>query len=183
MAKENLIWKDIPNFEGLYRVSNGGDIFNVITNKKLKTTIKKTGYVYVILTKEKHKYHKRVHRLVAEAFIPNPDNLPQVNHKDEEKTNNKVDNLEWCTAKYNMNHGTRNKRISKFRQTHQFGGNNPNAVKVLNKTTGEIFESVRDAAKKYNCHPSSISSACSPLNRHHNYSIKGCKWEWLKKIS
>lgn len=183
MAKERLIWKDIPNFEGIYQVSNYGDILNITTNKYLKGNIKNTGYVEVMLTKEKHRCYRYVHRLVAEAFIPNPENLETVNHKNELKTDNSVDNLEWMTQKENNNYGSRNKRISKFRQTSQFGGNNPNAVKVLNKTTGEIFESVRDAAKKYNCNPATISSACNPLDRHHNYSIKGCKWEWLQPVN
>ena len=183
MAKESIIWKDIPNFEGLYRINNYGDIVNIKTNKYLKcNSITNSGYMQVELTKDKHTYYKLVHRLVAEAFIPNPDNLKTVNHKNEIKTDNSVENLEWMSQKDNNNYGSRNKRISEFRKYNQFGSNNPNAVKVLNKTTGEIFGSVREAAHKYNCNPASISSACNPADRHHNYLIKGCKWEWLKPV-
>ena len=71
------------------------------------------GYYYVCLSKNGIVKNYFVHRLVAEVFLPNPDNLPCVNHKDEDKSNNNVDNLEWCTHEYNINYGTRNKRIGK----------------------------------------------------------------------
>ena len=108
------IWKDIKDYEGHYQVSNLSRVKSIKFGKEriLKQHINKGGYYYVCLLKNgKHKNYY-VHRLVAETFIDNPDNLPQVNHKDENKTNNNVVNLEWCTNKYNHNYGTINERIS-----------------------------------------------------------------------
>ena len=112
------IWKDIEGFEGLYKVSNLGRIksLNYRCTKKeklLKHGSDKDGYLNVKLCKEGKVKSRSVHRLVAQAFIPNPDNKPEVNHKDEDKTNNKVENLEWVTSKENINYGTRTERCSK----------------------------------------------------------------------
>ena len=96
------IWKEITEYEGLYWVSNLGHVKNKY-DKILIPEIR-SGYYSVDLCKNgKHKKH-RIHRLVAEAFIPNPDNLPQVNHIDENKVNNNVDNLEWCDNTYNTHY-------------------------------------------------------------------------------
>lgn len=117
------IWKWVPGYEGQYKVSNTGLVKSVDTvvhtynggefirkGKLLRPAKDKSGYLRVGLGKKTKSY--KVHRMVAQAFIPNPDNLPQVNHKDENKTNNWVTNLEWCTAKYNINYGTSLKRMS-----------------------------------------------------------------------
>ena len=114
------IWKDIKDYEGLYQVSNWGRVKSLCFGKEkmLQPVKHKNGYLYVSLGRKKI---ISIHRLVAEAFIPNPNNLPQVNHKDEDKTNNfvgtpendyKDGNLEWCDCKYNINYGTHNKRVS-----------------------------------------------------------------------
>lgn len=100
-------WKNVIGYEGLYEVSNKGNVRNVRRNTLLRLTKTNYGYIQVSLYKNGIRTGLKVHRLVAEAFIPNPDNLPQVNHKDEDKTNNNVTNLEWCTAKYNNNYGNR----------------------------------------------------------------------------
>ena len=115
------IWKDVKGYEGLYQVSNLGRVKSFDTKDKLdrirKGRILKGykqggGYLQVSLYKNgKHK--KYIHRLVAQAFIPNPEHKPQVNHIDEIKTNNMVSNLEWSTSKENLNHGTRNERSSR----------------------------------------------------------------------
>lgn len=117
------IWKPVKGFEGYYEVSNLGrvrSVDRVVVDKSgrnqfkkgmiLKSRSDRQGYIIVPLSINRHYTHKCVHTLVAEAFIPNPDNLPQVNHKDEVKSNNVVDNLEWCTPKYNANYGNRNKK-------------------------------------------------------------------------
>lgn len=111
------IWKDIPNYEGIYQVSNFGNVRRFICNKYklLKHNINKKGYHSVCLCKNNIKRDFRVNRLVAEVFLPNPNNLPQVNHKDEDKNNNCVDNLEYCTQKYNINYGTGIDRRAKKR--------------------------------------------------------------------
>lgn len=112
------IWKDIKGYEGLYKVSNLGRVkslnYNRTGNEKdLKININEHGYKYVTLCKNSKLKVMTIHRLIANAFIPNPNKYPCVNHKDEVKTNNSIDNLEWCTYKYNNNYGTKKERISK----------------------------------------------------------------------
>lgn len=110
------VWKDITGYEGRYQVSNFGRVkslpgkssTNAYKGGVLISKKDACGYLVVGLSRKTHK----VHRLVAMAFIDNPNGYPCVNHKDENKTNNSVENLEWCTYKYNNNYGTRNKRIS-----------------------------------------------------------------------
>lgn len=102
--------KDIPRFEGKYAIYSNGSVWSYRSKKFLKPRYTAKGYARVHLGLDTDYY---VHRLVAEAFIPNPDNLPEVNHKDEDKVNNDVSNLEWCKQIYNDNYGTRGKRISK----------------------------------------------------------------------
>lgn len=114
------IWKDIKDYEGLYQVSNCGRVRSLKTNMILKPRKSNSGYFRVGLSKKgKHKWFL-IHRLVATAFLSNPLNLPQVNHKDEVKTNNFVGtpendfrdgNLEWCDGFYNHNYGTAIKRM------------------------------------------------------------------------
>ena len=107
------IWKDIEGYEGIYQVSNLGRVKRVTTGRILNSGKNRGGYLYVNLCKQRVVSNKRIHRLVAQAFIPNPENKPQVNLIDEYKTSNMVSNLEWSTAKENTNHGTHNERVSK----------------------------------------------------------------------
>ena len=121
-TKEKEIWKDIKGYEGYYQVSNlgkvrsldrfinGNNCKRLKKGKILKPFVNNRGYELVILSLRQKTKHFQIHRLVAETFIPNPDNLPCVNHKDENPKNNKIDNLEWCTVKYNINYGTAIKR-------------------------------------------------------------------------
>ena len=116
------VWKDISNYNGIYKINNFGEIRRYSTYCKydnripeyhnIKAHIDKSGYYRVILSKNNKSKNYLVHRLVAQTFISNPNNLPQVNHKDENKMNNNVDNLEWCTRSYNCQYGTRTKRIA-----------------------------------------------------------------------
>lgn len=119
------IWKPVKGYEGFYEVSNFGRIKNiaVFSHTAGKVVMRKTpmvlkpettydGYKRVLLSLYGKKKKYSVHRIVAAAFIPNPNNYPEVNHKDEDTANNKADNLEWCTAKYNSNYGTLPQRIS-----------------------------------------------------------------------
>lgn len=109
------IWCPIKGYEGLYEVSDKGRVRSLKFGKEriLKPGRMTKGYLTVGLCKNGEQKMYLVHRLVAKTFIPNPDNLPQVNHKDENKENNSVQNLEWCTDKYNTNYGTRTQRASK----------------------------------------------------------------------
>ncbi len=125
------IWKDIEGFEGLYQVSNLGRVKSFRRSAKfgspneliLNPSLINSGYEVVTLYSGKERVKKQVHRLVALAFIPNELNLPCVNHKDENKRNNRVDNLEWCTFQYNNNYGTAKIRTAEKR-----------SVPVLQKT-------------------------------------------------
>lgn len=122
-------WKKIDGT--FYSVSRSGKVRNDKTGKVLKPRMSKTGYSYVDIYNGKHN-PKLIHRLVAQAFIPNPDNLPQVNHKDEDKTNNCADNLEWCDQKYNNNYGTKNQRIAKAKSIPVKQIKNGVVVKIWN---------------------------------------------------
>lgn len=98
------IWKDVVGYEGYYEVSNTGKVRNSQTGHILSPGLSQ-GYHYVVLCRHGDRRNKQVNRLVAEAFIDNPENHPIVNHKNEVKTDNVVDNLEWCTYSYNNTYG------------------------------------------------------------------------------
>lgn len=107
MIRTSEEWAPIKGYEGVYEVSNLGGVASVRSgNRKILKPSKPTGYLQIVLSINNSKRTHRVHRLVAEAFIPNPKSLPEVNHIDEDKLNNCVDNLEWCTRKYNVTYGT-----------------------------------------------------------------------------
>jgi len=110
----NEIWKDIKGYETLYQVSNLGRVKSLPKfyqgERILKSRKDRYGYLYIGLIKSKIKKSFKIHRLVAEAFISNPNNYPIVNHKDENKLNNKSKNLEWCTAEYNNMYNGRAKK-------------------------------------------------------------------------
>lgn len=109
------VWKDIPNYEGLYQISNLGRIKSFYNYRRDGTNILKPrlkrGYYTIGLRKNGERKWYRIHRLIAQAFIPNPNNFPVVNHKDENPLNNNIENLEWCTIAYNNTYGTRIKRV------------------------------------------------------------------------
>ena len=111
---EEEIWCPIKGYEGLYEVSDKGRVKSLKFGKEriMKNIRNKDGYLSVGLRKNREQKWYMVHRLVAKTFIPNPDNLPEVNHKDEDKINNKVSNLEWCDRKYNQNYGTGIQRMA-----------------------------------------------------------------------
>lgn len=130
------VWKDIPRFEGCYQVSNYGRIKSLArfdySTRFLKERIKrpcydKDGYLIISLGCAKKNIKPKtykIHQLVAKAFIPNPNDLPEINHIDEDKTNNRADNLEWCTTKYNLTYGhrldcARGERNSKHKLTEK----------------------------------------------------------------
>ena len=166
------IWKTISDFNN-YEISSLGNVRNITTGKVLKPILISTGYYQVVLYKQNKRYRKLIHRLVADAFLENPENLPQINHRDEDKANNAVSNLEWCSASYNANYGTRNKRIAKTLKKSMLGnknslgkknglGNKSKSKKVKCVQTGEIFNCTRDAAKKYNLEIFSVCHAANP---------------------
>lgn len=117
------IWKDIEEYEGLYQVSNLGRVrsldrvvegksssIRLHRGKILSPGVNSTGYYMVVLCKDGHTHAYTIHRLVSNTFIPNPNNYTHINHKDENKLNNNIKNLEWCSHQYNVNYGTTNLR-------------------------------------------------------------------------
>ena len=150
------IWEKVKDFDN-YIVSNKGNVINTKFGILKKQRNTKMGYKIIDLKENGKKKTEYIHRLVAEAFIPNINNLPQVNHKDENKGNNNVENLEWCTISYNNTYNGRAKKIGlKHRNSH------PSCKKVKNIDTGEIFNSIRAAARAFNINAMGI-----------NYCIKG----------
>ena len=150
----NEVWKDIKGYEGLYQVSSLGRVKSLpkyhFNYCRILKPVKTAGYLRVCLHKSFNQKDHLIHRLVAEAFIPNPANLPQVNHKDEDKNNNNVSNLEWCTSEYNMNYGTRLSKVS--------------APVIMCEKDGKVieeFNSISSAHKKYRYSTGSISECCN----------------------
>ena len=160
MAEEE-IWCPIKGYEGIYEVSDQGRVRSLKFGKEriLKPFRNKGGYLLVGLCKNGEQKKCKVHRLVAQTFIPNPDNLPEVNHKDEDKTNNFVHNLEWCDVKYNINYGTRIKRISEKMTNGKL------SKPVLQYTkSGEFvkeWKSASDVQRNLGYFQNSISNCCN----------------------
>lgn len=148
--------KDIKGFEGLYMISSDGEVLSFYKNGKiLKHGIDKEGYHSVILFKNNKNYYFKVHRLVAMAFISNPENKPQVNHKDGNKSNNSINNLEWATGSENQRHAVANGlRVMPKGEKHYCYGRKGslvnNAKLVLNKENGIFYETVKEAAEAIN---------------------------------
>lgn len=134
------IWKDVPKYEGIYKISNKGRLYSVKRYKILKPYTDKHGYKRIGLSHNKASYYTSIHRLVASAFLPNPNSLPQVNHKDENPSNNCVENLEWCSAQYNINYGNRNAKVSdkaygiaQYTKDHVFIANYPSIRYIVER--------------------------------------------------
>lgn len=159
----NVQWKDIPNFEGLYQVSSKGEIKNKKTNKILIGGIKK-GYRQVILVKKGKRKYCNVHRLVAESFIDNPKNKPQVNHIDGNKLNNCVDNLEWATRSENMKHAY---KIGLEKPL--YAKDNPRAKKVKQYDLDGIFikeyNGIKEASRINDLNARDITKCCKGLRK------------------
>lgn len=180
------IWKDIPNYEGLYQVSNLGNVRSLNYNKTKKIKIltpsfDSYGYHHLVLWKDGKRKGFTVHRLVAEAFIPNPDNLHQINHKDEDKTNNCVDNLEWCSAEYNNNYGTRNVRIKEHQNKPmlgKFGKDNPHSKQIYQYDTEGNLIKIWDSASVIHRELGFDNSYISACARGKHKSAHGFIWKY-----
>lgn len=155
--------KDYENYE----VRPNGEVINIKTSRVLKPRKDKGGYLQVRLYKNGKSKTYRVHRLVAEAFIPNPENLPCVNHKDENKTNNNVENLEWCSVEYNNSYGTRSKRIGKTMSK---------TVLQLRKDGSlvRVWPSTIEVQRQLGYGIGNISNCCNGKN----HSAYGFKWSY-----
>lgn len=170
----NTVFKDIPNYQGKYQISNKGEVLSLNykgskNNPRVLVPKKNNnGYLWVELSKDGIKKPFLIHRLVAQVFLPNPYKLPQVNHKDENKENNTVDNLEWCTHKYNnlysrLLHPERSaKNIKRKPPTRQNTKHSKMLLKI-DLSTGEIVEKCGKLSiycKEHNLNNWSIIQCC-----------------------
>jgi hypothetical protein len=158
-------WNDIAGFEGYYKVSNTGRVISLNrfkfgrgrkklskqSGKELNLKTDKYGYLTVQLCKESIRKHITVHRLVALAFMQNPLNLPQINHKDTDKKNNNISNLEWCTAKENVIHAHANGKAPNVSR-----GRHGMAKLIINLHTGIFYDCAKDAADAHNLNHSKM---------------------------
>ena len=158
-----IVIKDIVGYEKEYAVTEDGKIWSHKSKKFLNPGKHRNGYLQVALWQNNKPKYYFIHRLVAEAFIPNPNNLPQVNHKDENKTNNNVWNLEWCNRKYNMNYGTMRERSA-----HNHG----KPVRCIE--TGVVYYSIKDAEKQNGI--THVFDSCKNPKR----TAGGYHWEYVK---
>lgn len=192
------VWKDIINYEGLYQISNYGRVKalekDVVRRKCgikhcleiiMKPVSDKDGYLSVtfcVHSKGKAKTFK-VHRLVAQAFIPNPENKPQVNHKDGNKENNSVQNLEWVTGKENIQHAYKTNLMNQSGKNNamygRLGADNPNSIPIiqLNKYTNQKikeYDSMASAGRELCVNTGKICECC----KGKRLSAYGYKWEY-----
>ena len=179
---EHEIWKDVAGYEGHYQVSNLGRVRGLdrfvprktgtvqkVHGRVLKPQKDKDGYLQVGLCKVNKKEKAKVHRIVAKAFVPNLNDLPEINHINEVKDDNRVNNLEWCTRKENINHGTRSEQASKTMGKPVVG----TCLKTGEET---FFRSMREASK-FGFHPSAIKKVCIGEQEAH----KGYSWEYVEE--
>lgn len=176
-------WRDIKGFEGLYMVSNLGRVKSlnrsarantcgtrVVAERILNPSKSKSGYLLVVLCKNGMRFDRNIHRLVAESFINNNNKFTEINHKDENKLNNKVDNLEWCDRKYNANYGSGIQRCAMQKWK---------PVRMISLEDGRIitvFSSAKEAELRTGISRKTISSVC----RCKTKTAGGYKWEFDK---
>lgn len=167
-------WKDIVGYEGKYQVSNLGNVRSLdrvvqfkdgrqarYKSTQRKPVRKQDGYLHIMLSDEsKTKKSITIHRLVALAFVPNPNGFTEINHRDEDKENNQADNLEWCDRLYNCRYGTRGERISKAHQR---------PVVMSNGKEQIVYDSQLHAAKSLGVKPQSIGYAIAHGTRCKGY--------------
>lgn len=175
------IWKDIEGYEGMYQVSNMGRVRaldrvkpnsggQIAKGHILPQSDNGHGYRFVSLWKFNKGRRFYVHRLVASAFIPNPNNFPIINHKDENKSNNRYENLEWCTQKYNINYGNHMKRL---KESYIANGNNrPIDVYDKNGAFLKTFDCSNEVCKELGVHRRGLYLVCQGVAK----SYKGYRF-------
>lgn len=161
------VWKDIPKFGGRYAISNTGIVSNKNTGKALKAWRDGAGYLKVALCENGFCKQVFVHRLVADAFIDKHGEKLEVNHKDGDKSNNDASNLEWCTRSENLAHS--------YRVLHRKWNAGRPRVKVVCVETGEVFDSIVEAAKAKGVDPRNLHAVISP--KSYKKTCGGYHWK------
>jgi len=181
-------WLPVVGYEGYYEVSDFGRVRRLdryttdcgkggasrtrfIRGGLVSPNLNENGYRHLQLYRDGHKTRVKLHRIIAQAWIPNPDNLPQVNHKDENPNNNHISNLEWCTAKYNSNYGTRKQRLSKILQNSLVRGK-PVALIDNKGNIIRTFISASEASRELNIDSSYVAKICRGQNKGTQYKFK-----------
>lgn len=169
IEEKEEIWRDVPGYESLYQVSSIGRVksmerkvkhmngYRTVREKILKPGKDRYGYLFVHFSKEGIKKTMLVHRLVCESFLNNPNNLPEVNHRNEIKTDNRLENLEYCDRRYNVNYGTGNElRSKKLKGVY----NTKLSKKVLCVESGIVYQSSREVERKLGFNQASVQRCC-----------------------
>lgn len=160
-------WKPIVGFEERYLVSDSGQVWSLMRQRALKPAIDKYGYEKVGLSDGRKLHTRSVHRLVAQAFIPNPENLPTVNHINEIKTDNRMVNLEWSSIADNDNHGTRNKRMAETKCRLP-------VEQIFSDGTVVRYKGAKDAFRKTGINRCDIALCCKNIRK----TAGGYKWRY-----
>ena len=158
-------FRDIDGYEGLYKVSNYGEVYSVRKGKNLSAGKSSSGYLTVGLCKNGKERSFRINRLVAKAFIPNPDSKAQVNHVDGNKLNNRVDNLEWCTPYENVHHSM------------EVLGNNGKPIVCIE--TGVVYRSINEAERETGIRSTGIGKVCKGRRK----TSGGLHWKYAEKVA
>lgn len=164
-------WKEVYAFDILFEVSNLGRIRTKYHGKQgykkeyryIEPLDNGKGYLRINIKRNGNQKTVYIHRLVAEAFVPNPDGFVEINHKDENKKNNSADNLEWCTHLYNCHYGTRNERTGRA-----------HAKKIVCVELNKIYDSLREAAKDMDVGKTAISNCLKGRSK----SCAGYSWRY-----
>lgn len=189
MTREE-IWKDIKGFEGIYQVSSLGSVRSLdriikrkngipqtLKGKVLSPGINPCGYAFVCLGNMGNSKPYRVHRLVADVFVSNPNNYPVVNHKDENKLNNSVDNLEWCTYSYNTKYnGGMMKRVITRNKKHSYGCEKKVFQYDLKNNLVKVWDSLMSIGRVLGYSYSNIANCCNEIG--HRHTAYGYKWSY-----
>lgn len=173
MAEE---WLPVSGYEGLYEVSNIGHVRNMKTGHILKPINNGNGYLTVSLCKEGKPQKLFIHRLVATAFVENPNNYNIVNHLDESRNNNSAENLEWTTNERNLRYGTATKRMAE-KLRGRIGKNSSHHRDIVCVDTGEIFHGSGEINRKYGISTKNISSCC----KHKRKVAGGMRWMYREE--